>query len=887
MTSTFDFSSHAPGATQRLRIGVVFYIGVLLVLALLVGLSGWSAYRDYRSTTDLVRQNISALSRSLEGYISALLLQSYGSIYVVGEELQLSAAPPDVARIREELALAMRYDPVSAYLFVLRDGQLYAVDSRGQAAEGKLRGLLEQAPLATGEHPSFGRAFQPDNDSGYLMPMFISQRDAHGHEQKVGALIDTDRLGDLLRRLGLEEHMNAGMYDNSGGVLFRTPQPLRFVGQPLQLDSPLRARLGQSTFALVEGDNIDNERALFADAPSASFPIHAVVGQTSASYLTPWIKRSSYSALLLLISVLAIGLIAWQLRRLIGELSQSGRFYGQLFNDINDGVLLIGVDGRVQAANPRAARMFGVAGAELLIGRLPSELSPPYQPDGRLSLAASRAALSDLLNSELGERDSEWRFLRCDNREAFDCEVHSSRFRWQQNTLLLVVLHDITERKRYLAEQEYLASHDSLTGLPNRYWLVRHIEQRIAQGEGQRFAVLLLDMNRFKEVNDTLGHHYGDAVLQEVGKRLDDWLRSQGAQIARLGGDEMAIVTARPLDENDVGRLCQDVGQVLRQPLSAAGVQLEISASIGVASYPEHGESPADLLRCADIAMYQAKNSRRDFIVYQRSDDTYTLERLALYTHLGRAIREGGLQLHYQPKVRLDDQQVIGFEALLRWNHPERGLIPPGEFIPLAESTELIHPLTHWVIDEALRQLHVWRARGLGTCIAINISANNLRNPHFVGNLQALLAQHRVPAELIELEVTEGTLLEDPEMALRCLQAIRDLGVILSIDDFGTGYSSLAYLKRLPVQVLKIDRTFISAMTSNFSDAMIVQSTVALGHNFGMQVVAEGVEDAATAEALAQLGCDIAQGYHFGRPMPAEQVVAWRLQRQLESLGID
>ncbi|MNO99008.1 Cyclic di-GMP phosphodiesterase Gmr [compost metagenome] len=349
----------------------------------------------------------------------------------------------------------------------------------------------------------------------------------------------------------------------------------------------------------------------------------------------------------------------------------------------------------------------------------------------------------------------------------------------------------------------------------------------------------------------------------------------------------MAIVTADLPDESPITSLCEGIGQVLSQPLSAGGIPLELSASIGVAYYPKHGSSPGDLLRCADIAMYQAKHSRRHFLLYHPGVDHYTPERLALHTRLGRAIREGDLQLHYQPKVRLADRELVGFEALLRWEHAELGAIPPAEFIPLAESTELIHPLTQWVLDEALRQWRSWEDNGLGICIAINISANNLRNPHFTAELQAALERHRVPAGMIELEVTEGTLLEDPEMALRSLQEIRDLGVTLSIDDFGTGYSSLAYLKRLPVQVLKIDRTFVSVMASSPSDAMIVQSTVSLGHNFGMQVVAEGVEDAATVETLLRLGCDIGQGYHFGRPMPAEQVIAWRLQRQLERLDIE
>lgn len=886
MASNLDFFAQARGSTYRQRIGWAFYSGVLLVLVLLFGISAWSSYRDYVATTTQVRQNLSSLSRSLEGYVSALLLQSYASLYVVSDDLHSIGGEVDEARIHQSLATAMRYDPVSAFLFVMRDEHIYAVDNRGHPAGSELKALLGQLSFAVGEHPVFGRALRLPNGGGFYLPLLVGQRNVEGHTQKIGALIEANRIGELLLRLGLSDDMTAGMVDSSGMVLYRMPDALDYVGRPLPPDSPLRQRLTLPGFALIEGPSLDGRNTLFADAPSASFPIHAVVGQTTASYLIPWVKRTALSAMLLVISALAIGLAAWQLRLLIGEISQNGRFYRQLFTDINDGVLLIGVDGRVRAANQRAAAMFGVSSSERLVGMLPSELSPHYQPDGRLSQVASRANLEGLLGGEMRELDCEWQFVRLDDHQTFDCEAHATLFRWQQNTLLLLLLHDITERKRYLAEQEYLASHDSLTGLPNRYWLVRHIEQRIAAAPEQRFAVLLLDMNRFKEVNDTLGHHYGDAVLQEVGKRLGAWLHSQDAEIARLGGDEMAIVTANLLDEIAITGLCRGVGQVLQQPLSVGDIQLELAASIGVASYPEHGASPGDLLRCADIAMYQAKNGRRDFVLYQRCDDNYTPERLALHSSLGRAIREGGLQLHFQPKVRLSDHQVVGFEALLRWEHPDRGMISPVEFIPLAESTELIHPLTHWVLDEALRQLHQWSERGLGTCIAINISANNLRNPNFVSELQALLKQHQVPAELIELEVTEGTLLEDPEMALRSLQSIRDLGVTLSIDDFGTGYSSLAYLKRLPVQVLKIDRTFVSAMTGNLSDAMIVQSTVALGHNFGMQVVAEGVEDAATAAALLRLGCDIAQGYYFGRPMSAEQVIAWRLQRQLESLDI-
>ncbi|MBM7062840.1 EAL domain-containing protein [Pseudomonas sp. UL073] len=889
MASALDALVRNPDALPRRRIGIAFYSAVLVLLLLAIGLSGWNIYRDYRMTGDQVRQNISALSHALEGYISAVLQQSYESIRVTAQELSLARSTPlDETGTYAVLSDAMRYDPVSSYLFARREGRLYAVDAVGQpvVAEPILR-KLESIGLQPGGTPLFYPPLQLPGRSEFMLPLMIEVRTSQGPSAQIGALVSTERFGQLMQRLGLGADMNAGMVDDSGTVLYRTPQAEQYVGKPLPADSPMRPLLSQQHFQVVEGASIDGQPTLFAISPSQRFPVHAVAGETTASYQLPWLRRSLSNLALLALSLLFMGLVAWQLRRLIGQISQSEQFYRRLFTDISDGVLLLDSDGRVQAANPRAAELFGVERTEQLFGQRPSDLSPEHQPDGRLSRSSSLASLHQLIHGLTNEVAREWRFRRSDNQQEFDCDLRATVFHWQQRSLLLLVFNDITEHKRYVAEQEYLASHDQLTRLPNRYWLVRHIEQRVARAPQGLFAVLLLDMNRFKEVNDTLGHQHGDEVLQELGRRLGDWLVAHDAVIARLGGDEMAIVSTDMRDEIAVGQLCQGVSEVLRQPLSVGGIQLELSASIGVACYPEHADNAGDLLRCADIAMYQAKHGRRDYLLYHRSGDNYTPERLALHTQLGRAIREGGLFLHYQPKVRLADEQVVGFEALLRWQHPEKGLISPAEFIPLAESTELIHPLTHWVLDEALRQSREWSERGLGTRLAINISANNLRNPHFVGELQSLLSQHQVAAELIELEVTEGTLLVDPEQALRSLQAIRDLGVTLSIDDFGTGYSSLAYLKRLPVQVLKIDRTFVSAMIHNQSDAMIVQSTVALGHNFAMQVVAEGVEDAETAAALVRLGCDIAQGYHFGRPMPAEQVISWRLQRQMAHLDLE
>lgn len=878
MPNSLEQLLHRQPGLQQQRIGRSLLISMILALLLAVGFSGWSILRDYQASTEQHRRNMMALSRALEGYTSALLQQSYESIRVSAEkldELQLRAG--DRTRILQVLSDAMRYDPVSSHLFARVDGELFIVDAAGRSVPGR---ALNRQLAALGEgafaEPLYPPLRSPDDD-GFLLPLVINLQVNSPQPLQLGALIPTERFGRLLERLGLEQDMNGGLLSSWGMVLYRTPNPERYITRTLPADSPLLQERLSTGASFVAADSLDGVPSLYMLTPSPRFPLYAVVGEARSSFYRHWLRRTLLTLGLLAGSLLLLGLAALQLKRLIAQVSQGEEFYRRLFTDVNDGLLLVDREGTIRTANLVAARLFGLADAERLCGRQPSLMAPERQPDGRLSVVAANLMRNAALEGH--DQQFEWRFLRQDNGAHFDCELRVSLFHWRGEALLLSVLHDITERKRYLAEQEFLATHDSLTQLPNRYWLVRHIDERVRQCAQQRFAVLLLDMNRFKEVNDTLGHQHGDRVLTELGERLQGWLSEQKASVARLGGDEMAVVSAALLDQAALHGLCSGIAQIIARPLLVDGIHLELSASIGIAMFPEHGASASDLLRCADIAMYQAKRERREYALYQRSADNHTPERLALHTQLGRAIREGGLELYYQPKVRLSDRRVVGFEALLRWPHPDKGMIAPSEFIPLAESTELIHPLTRWVLGEALGQLKRWQDQGLGTCLAVNISTHNLLNPRFIPELAELLAQHRVAAEMLELEVTEGTLMEDPEQALRSLQAIRELGVNLSIDDFGTGYSSLAYLKRLPVQVLKIDRTFISAMTENASDAMIVQSTLALAHNFAMQVVAEGVEDEATAAALARQGCDIAQGYHFGRPMPARELERWRSSR--------
>jgi len=433
-----------------------------------------------------------------------------------------------------------------------------------------------------------------------------------------------------------------------------------------------------------------------------------------------------------------------------------------------------------------------------------------------------------------------------------------------------VELKDEFTRRR-VAERELLhrAQHDDLTGLLNRTAFAEQVEA--ASGEGdRRLAVVLLDLDRFKEINDTLGHHVGDVLLRSVADRLRSELRDDGV-LARLGGDEFAVLLPG-CGAADARRVAGRLLQAARRPFDVDGLILEVDGSFGVALGPDHGRSAADLLQHADVAMYAAKVDRLGVAVYSPALDEHEPERLMLYGELRRAIRDGELRLHYQPKVALRTGRVLGVEALVRWQHPRRGWLLPGMFIDVAEQTGLVRPLTEVVLRQALADCRRWRDEGLELNVAVNLSARTLLDaalPDLVGHL---LREHGLSATCLELEVTESAAMQDPVRALEVLHRLRSLGLRLSVDDYGTGHASLAYLSRLPVDTLKIDRSFVSTMEIDASDHAIVRSTIDLAHNLGLRVVAEGVETAGALQQLAALGCDDAQGYWLARPGPAEEV---------------
>ncbi|HEY3612830.1 MAG TPA: EAL domain-containing protein [Gaiellales bacterium] len=419
------------------------------------------------------------------------------------------------------------------------------------------------------------------------------------------------------------------------------------------------------------------------------------------------------------------------------------------------------------------------------------------------------------------------------------------------------------------------ALHDGLTGLPNRSLLYSRLRRAIGSARGDRIAALMLiDLDRFKEVNDTLGHDHGDELLVEVAARLRGALR-RGDTLARLGGDEFAVLLPDLPERAAVAELAGRLQDALGRPFALRGVAVELEASIGVALCPDHGDDVHTLVQRADVAMYDAKRSQAGIATYSADRDPYSADRLGLLAELRRAIERDELVLHYQPKVSVDGGDVIGVEALVRWQHPTRGLLAPAEFVPLAERTGTVAELTRWVVATALRQARAWIVAGRPLPIAVNLAAANIVDVTLPDAIAALLAEHRVPGGLLECEISEHTVMADPLRAMEVLGRLRDMGLRLSLDDFGTGHSSLAYLKRLPLDEVKIDRSFVAGMTEDENDAVIVRSTIDLARNLGLDVVAEGVEDAETLHGLGELHCDVAQGFHLSRPLPADELDAW------------
>jgi diguanylate cyclase (GGDEF)-like protein/PAS domain S-box-containing protein len=447
---------------------------------------------------------------------------------------------------------------------------------------------------------------------------------------------------------------------------------------------------------------------------------------------------------------------------------------------------------------------------------------------------------------------------------------------------LCLLVRDVTEQKvaeeaRDEAEEQirHQALYDGLTGLPNRVLFHDRVQQALARARRHKeeLSVLMLDLDRFKEINDTLGHSAGDEVLREVARRLSKVTRGEDS-IARLGGDEFSILLQNASEAYAVA-VASRVSDCLEDPIVVDDLPLRVDVSVGLASFPRDGRTVDLLLQHADVAMYAAKTVSAGFAIYDRCVDPHSPDRLALIGELLGALQRGELVLYYQPQLTLSTGKITAVEGLIRWHHPQRGLIPPDEFIPLVQETGLIKPLTHFVLGQALHQCRAWMDQGRPMKVAVNLAMRNLIDSELPSEVADLLTLNGVPPHLLVLEITESAVISDPLRTEAVLSRLAKMGVRLSVDDFGTGFSSLTYLTRLPIDEIKIDRSFVTTMSSAPDKEVVVRSTIDLALNLGKQVVAEGVETAGVLQRLEDLGCHMAQGYYLSRPLPVEELDAW------------
>jgi diguanylate cyclase (GGDEF)-like protein/PAS domain S-box-containing protein len=549
-------------------------------------------------------------------------------------------------------------------------------------------------------------------------------------------------------------------------------------------------------------------------------------------------------------------------------LEHSDARYRGLVEASPDAIFLASDDGTILMANPQAAAMYGCGNPAELVG-LNATALVAGEDRRRMQADIKRFATVG------GARNLEYRGLRYDG-SLFPVEISGTRSPESEigPKTMVIIARDISDRKTLEEHLRHYALHDDVTGLPNRALLSDRAAEAIqgASRDSRPIAVLLLDLVGFRLINDTFGHAYGDLALEEVGRRLRLLTRATDT-IARVAGDQFALL----LDGADGpgGRRVADVlCRGLEEPYRIQDHSLYLAARAGIAVFPDHGADIQALLRGADAAVHVAKQRGETIVMYDPAHDRHAAEALVLIADLRRALGAGELLLHFQPKIGLRTRCIGGVEALVRWQHPTRGLVPPSEFIGLAEGSGLIEPLTGWILDAALAQCAAWALVGTPLNVAVNVSAHSLHTTAIVDTISRALERWSIPASLLTLEVTETAFMRNPAVASEVVTRLHRMGIRIAIDDFGTGYSSLAYLSRLPVDEIKIDRSFVSGMTDT-ANASIARAMVTLGHEMGIDVVAEGVDSDALLDTMLQMGCDSAQGYAIARPLPTDALGAW------------
>ena len=550
----------------------------------------------------------------------------------------------------------------------------------------------------------------------------------------------------------------------------------------------------------------------------------------------------------------------WRNWRASRKLRQQDALLSQIVDRSVDAQLTLDPSGRIRTAN---------SAASLLLEQDPAVISG-------MSLDAIAPQLSEMLGQVALAQELLRKGLDFRHADATETpvEVSARHLAWEDSFVIAVTIHDVSAQRRREEDLRYRATHDGLTGLPNRLKMAETLNVLLVNAsEDEPLTLLMLDLDGFKEVNDTLGHDMGDALLVELGKRFIE-LTAHCQCVARLGGDEFAILLT---EQPRVGMeaFYAHIREMVSAPILITGIPISLGASLGVATAPLHGRDAGLLLQRADLALYAAKRNHTAVETFDSSMDIRSPRRLQMLTLLRTAIERDELHLLFQPKVPLQKQGTTEVEVLCRWTSSVLGQVSPGEFIPLAEASDVIRPLTEWILERALTYCKAWHAQGLPVKVAVNLSARHLQDEQLPDWLGRLLSRSGIRAEFLELEITEGAIMRDPDRAMRILQAIKTLGITLSIDDYGTGYSSLSYLQKLAVDRLKIDQSFVAGLLRNDRDQLIVKSTIDLAHGLELEVIAEGIETPQQLAVLERLGCDYAQGFFLSRPLKAEHVFDW------------
>ena len=887
-------SNLAARSSDTRRLWVAGVLGVLLPVLLFCGLALYGALQSraqFEQRADLLAQNMAgAIERGVAANLEKVDLAL--SAIVDHLERQLAAGPLDVEEARAHIQSQ-----------IARRAELEGVRVTNKAGIGILGPNLEnRAPISFIEREWFQHQ-RDRSDAGFHVSrplvsklsgawiISFSRRYRSSDGQFAGAVsaaVPLAYLAQQLQAVDLGPHGVVTLRDKELRLVVRHAPAAAGAAEVGQREvSPLliaAASAGAAQGTLHAPTPDDGMLRTTAFRRLQAVPLLVVVDLAARDYLADWradmrVVASVVGSIVVLWAI-AGGLFlraAAQHRRA----RQRNELLAKVFEHSGEAIMLTDRHHRILDVNPAFVAQSGWSRAEI-VGRDPSMLASSRTG------AAEYAAMAHAVQSEGRWRGEIWDRDKSGREYPKWLSIATLRDADGSITHHICSSIDVTEIKQAEARILHLAHHDTLTQLPNRVNLVSRLEQAMAQArrDGAELAMLFIDMDRFKNINDTLGHQVGDGLLVEVGQRLRALVRDSDI-VARLGGDEFVLVLTGvgrrggSAADSVARKLLADLGR----PYLVAGHELHSTPSIGIGLFPTDGQDTDTLMKNADTAMYQAKAAgRNNFQFFTPAMNEARAERLALEVGLRCAIEKRQLSVHYQPQVDLASGRIVGLEALLRWQHPELGWIPPLKFIPIAEDTGLIERIGAWVLEQALMQVARWRASGHDKLrVAVNLSAQQLRHDGLVLQVAQALQRHGLPGQALELEVTESTAMQDPARTAALLRRLRDHGVALAVDDFGTGYSSLAYLKQLPLSCLKLDRSFVMDIEQDANDAAICTATIQMAHSLGLAVVAEGVETCMQLEFLRRLGCDTVQGYYISKPLPVDACTAFLDARERQT----